>query len=43
MVKYERNPAPEKLLRQMTVETVNLLALGGTDKVQEAEPPEAGV
>ena len=27
MVKYERHPAPEKLLRQMTVETVNLLAL----------------
>ena len=43
MVKYERHPAPEKLLRQMTVETVNLLALGGPDKVQEAELPEAGV
>ena len=43
MVKYERHPAPEKLLRQMTVETVNLLALGGPDKAQEAEFPEAGV
>ena len=43
MVKYERHPAPEKLLRQMTVEAVNLLALGGPDKVQEAELPEAGV
>ena len=43
MVKYERHPAPEKLLRQMTVETVNLLALGGSDRVQEAALPEAGV
>ena len=43
MVKYERHPAPEKLLRQMTAETVNLLALGGPDKAQEAELPEAGV
>ena len=36
MVKYERHPAPEKLLRQMTVETVNLLALGGPDGAQDA-------
>lgn len=43
MVKYERHPAPEKLLRQMTAETVNLLALGGPDKAQEAVLPEAGV
>ena len=43
MVKYERHPAPEKLLRQRTVETVNLLALGGPDRVQEAALPEAGV
>ena len=43
MVKYERHPAPEKLLRQMTLETVNLLALGGPDRIQEAELPEAGV
>ena len=43
MVKYERHPAPEKLLRQMTIETVNLLALGGPDRVQEAALPEAGV
>ena len=43
MVKYERHPAPEKLLRQMTAETVNLLALGGPDKAQEAELPETGV
>ena len=43
MAKFERHPAPEKLLRQMTVEAVNLLALGGPDKAQEAELPEAGV
>ena len=43
MVKYERHPAPEKLLRQMTVETVNLLALGGPDRGREAALPEAGV
>ena len=43
MVKYERHPAPEKLLRQMTAETVNLLALGGPDKAREAELPETGV
>ena len=43
MVKYERHPAPEKLLRQMTVETVNLLALGGPDRIQEAVLPETGV
>ena len=43
MVKYERHPAPEKLLRQMTVETVNLLSLGGPDRVREAALPEAGV
>ena len=43
MVKYERHPAPEKLLRQMTTETINLLALGGPNKAQDAELPEAGV
>ena len=43
MVTYVRHPAPEKLLRQMTVETVNLLALGGPDRIQEAALPEAGV
>ena len=43
MVKYERHPAPEKLLRQMTVETVNLLALGGQDRIQEAALLKAGV
>ena len=43
MIKFERHPAPEKLLRQMTAETVNLLALGGPDKAQDAELPEMGV
>ena len=43
MVKFERHPAPEKLLRQMTAETVNLLALGGPDKAQDAALPETGV
>ena len=27
MTRYERHPAPEKLLRQITTEAVNLLAL----------------
>ena len=42
MAKYERHPAPEKLLRQVTTEAVNLLALGGTENVKAAELPEAG-
>lgn len=29
MTKYERHPAPEKLLRQITAETINALELGG--------------
>ncbi len=43
MEKYERHPAPEKLLRQITAEAVNLLALGGPDNIQAAALPEAGV
>ena len=43
MVKYERHPAPEKMLLQMTTETVNLLALGGPENTKAAELPEAGV
>ena len=43
MTKYERHPAPEKLLRQMTTETINLLALGGPENVKAAALPEAGV
>ncbi len=43
MVKYERHPAPEKMLLQMTTEAVNLLALGGPENTKSAELPEAGV
>ena len=43
MVKYERHPAPEKMLLQMTTEAVNLLALGGPENTKAAELPEAGV
>ena len=43
MVKYERHPAPEKMLLQMTTEAVNLLALGGLENTKAAELPEAGV
>ena len=42
MTKYERHPTPEKLLRQITTEAVNLLALGTTDKPGDASLPEAG-
>ena len=42
MTKYERHPAPEKLLRQITTEAVNLLALGTPDKPGDASLPEAG-
>ena len=43
MVKYERHPAPEKLLLQLTTEAVNLLALGGPENTKAAALPEAGV
>mgnify|MGYP001132747371 CR=1 FL=1 len=43
MTKYERHPAPEKLLRQITTEAVNLLALGGPDNIKAAALPEVGV
>ena len=42
MTKYERHPAPEKLLLQMTTETINLLALGGQDNLRAAALPEMG-
>ena len=42
MTRYERHPAPEKLLRQTTTEAVNLLALGTPDKPGDASLPEAG-
>lgn len=39
MAKYERHPAPEKLLLQITTEAVNLLALGGLEKAEDAWQP----
>lgn len=42
MTKYERHPAPEKLLLQITAEAVNLLALGGPENIEAAALPEAG-
>lgn len=43
MTKYERHPAPEKLLRQITTEIINILALGGLERAHEAALPEKGV
>lgn len=43
MTKFERHPAPEKLLLQVTTEAVNLLALGGPENTKAAELPETGV
>lgn len=43
MTKFERHPAPEKLLLQITTEAVNLLALGGLDNTRAAVLPEEGV
>ena len=43
MEKIERHPAPEKLLRQITAETINALALGGADMIGDVAPLEAGV
>ena len=43
MTKFERHPAPEKLLLQLTTEAVNLLALGGLENTKAAELPEVGV
>lgn len=43
MVKIETHPSPEKLLRQMTTETINALGLGGADRIEDAAPLETGV
>ena len=43
MTKYERHPAPEKLLLQITTETINALALGTPDKIGDVAPLETGV
>ena len=42
MTRYERHPAPEKLLLQITTEAVNLLALGTQDKPADVSLLEAG-
>ena len=42
MTRYERHPAPEKLLRQITTEAVNLLALGTPDKPADVSLLETG-
>ncbi len=43
MARIERHPAPEKLLRQITTETINALALGIPDKITDVAPLETGV
>lgn len=43
MEKIEIHPSPEKLLRQITTETINALGLGGADKIGDAAPLETGV
>ena len=42
MTRYERHPAPEKLLLQITTEAVNLLALGTPDKPADVALLETG-
>lgn len=42
MTRYERHPAPEKLILQITTETVNLLALGTPDKPADVSLLETG-
>ena len=42
MTRYERHPAPEKLLLQLTTEAVNLLALGTPDKPADVSLLETG-
>ena len=42
MTRYERHPAPEKLLLQITTEAVNLLALGTPDKPADVFLLETG-
>ena len=42
MTKYERHPAPEKLLLQITTEAINLLALGTSDRPADVSLLETG-
>lgn len=43
MEKIERHPAPEKLLQQITTETINAMELGGADRIGDVAPLETGV
>ena len=43
MAKIERHPAPEKLLQQITTETINAMELGGVDRIGDVAPLETGV
>ena len=43
MTRYERHPAPEKLLRQITAETINALELGGQTDHPSIVQLETGV
>ena len=43
MDKIENHISPEKLLRQITVEAINAMALGGPDRIGDEAPMEAGV
>lgn len=43
MSKIERHPAPEKLLQQITTETINAMELGGADRIGDVAPLETGV
>ena len=43
MAKIERHPAPEKLLQQITTETINAMELGGADRIGDVAPLETGV
>ena len=43
MDKIENHTSPEKLLRQITVEAINAMALGGPDRIGDEAPMEAGV
>jgi len=39
----ERHTVPERLIRQITIEAINALELGGAEKIGDAAPLEAGV
>lgn len=43
MDKIENHTSPEKLLRQITVEAINAMALGGPDRIGTEAPMESGM